>query len=414
MKIIYLNTLDYGGAFTGAFRGFEALTSQGIDAKLITFLNRTNNDKITEIFPSNTKRLQKKLIMSSEVAYYLLHAKDKSQKFVFSPGKFGIDISRHPDVLSADIIHLHWIYQGFLSINGIKKLLSLGKPVVWTLRDHWAITGGCYVPSNCDKFKSVCNNCPLLYHHSRLAFKQQEKKHKLFNSTENLHIIALSKWMQNRIKSSKIFHNLNRITLIPNPINTTFFKPLDKKQIRQKLGLKHDEIYIGFVAFRLEDTNKGFKYLAEALNNLTKKSFKKKINILVIGRPNPSISEIIKLPTTFTGYISNPSIMRDYYNAMDVVIFPSLQETFGNVPLEAMACGTPVVAFPAGAVPEMIIHKKNGYIAKYKDAADLANGIIDCLENKKVYGKTAREHIVQNFSYPVVGKKLLEFYKSIL
>ncbi len=414
MKIIHLNTLDYGGAAIAARRTVEAIRSQGAQAKILVALKRYDNDIFEEVKNSYLGRKIKWLNISADVGYYLFHARDRSKKFVFSPGQFGIDVSHHPDVISADIIHLHWTYQGFLSLNGIKKLLDLGKPVVWTLHDQWAMTGGCYVQGECQKYKAECRNCPLLRPHSQLALRQQRKKKQIFLSTENLHLIAIARWKKQIISQSAIFKNFAQIKLIPNPINTEFFKPLDKKQIRQKLGLNNNEIYIGFVAFRLDDPNKGFKYLAAALNNLAKEKFNKKINLMVIGKTNATITEKINLPIIFTGYISDFSIMRDYYNAMDVLVIASLQENLPNTVMEALACGTPVAGFEVGGIPDMVKHRQNGYLAREKDADDLANGIIDCLENKEVYGKAARQHIVQNFSYPVIGKKLLDFYKSII
>ena len=100
------------------------------------------------------------------------------------------------------------------------------------------------------------------------------------------------------------------------------------------------------------------------------------------------------------------------YNAADVFLLPSLSENLPNTIMEAMACGTPCVGFEVGGIPEMIDHKQNGYVARYKDAADLAEGIRYVLDNREELGRNAREKVMREYREEIVAKKYIEIYNA--
>jgi len=155
---------------------------------------------------------------------------------------YGRNISRHPLVQEADIIHLHWVNFGMLSIQNIRQLLDTGKPVYWTLHDMWAFTGGCHHSGNCMNFQQSCGNCQEFMKQpgeNDLSHQRWTQKFNAFQAP-NLHIITCSDWLKNRAASSSILKN-QRIESIPNAINTELFKPAEKQNAKRFLGLNPDK-----------------------------------------------------------------------------------------------------------------------------------------------------------------------------
>ena len=176
-----------------------------------------------------------------ERLYFLPFEKNKSVRFQFSPAIAGKDISTHPWVQEADIIHLHWFNQGFLSLDGLDKLFMLNKPVVWTLHDMWAFTGGCHYSGECSEYVENCGHCPFLRsrHAGDLSYTIHQKKKKIWKKT-NLNPVACSKWLGSLAKESSLLRGKN-ISSISNPINTDQFKPVDIFEARKKLNLPLDK-----------------------------------------------------------------------------------------------------------------------------------------------------------------------------
>ncbi len=280
----------------------------------------------------------------------------------------------------------------------------------------WALTGGCFHSRGCNKFTTLCENCKYLKPKSKLAQKVFSKKLKIFNKT-NLYPIAISNWNKQNIENSAVL--LNSPILIGNPINTDFFAPEDKTTSKQKLNLNASKFHIGFIAFNVTNEYKGGKYLIEALKLLqnTDPDLYNKIELIAIGRVKDKLFFSSELNIHFTGYINDEIVMRDYYNAMDLFVLPSLEENLPLVIQEAMSCCIPVIAFNVGGIPDLIEHKKDGYIARFKDSKDLMNGFIHMLndiERLKEYSYNARRKIINQYSYKVISLKIITLYKKIL
>jgi glycosyltransferase involved in cell wall biosynthesis len=333
----------------------------------------------------------------AERLFFLRFEKDKSIRFLFNPGVFGSDISKHPLIQQADIVHLHWVNFGFLSVSDIASLTRLNKPVFWTLHDMWAFTGGCHHSGACDHFQQSCGDCKFLKnsHPTDLSNRMWEAKKTGFSS-KNLHIITCSDWLGNRAKQSSVLGS-HSIQTIPNAIDTEFFSPN-----ANSLGLDPNKKYVLFVAMRVNAPTKGFHLLKEALHYLDAAT----TELLIVGG---ELKEELPLKAHNFGQISDPASMRDIYAAADVFVTPSLEENLPNTIMEAMACGTACVGFEVGGIPEMIEHEVTGYVAQAFDPKELAKGIQWSLNNKEA-GSKSRERALQLYDQSIVAQQHLDYY----
>ncbi len=350
---------------------------------------------------SNAKKFGNGLIswlkFIAERLFFLRFEKDKSIRFLFNPGVFGSDISRHPLIQQADIVHLHWVNFGFLSVSDIAQLTKLNKPVFWTLHDMWAFTGGCHHSGNCEHFQQSCGDCKFLKNPNPtdLSHRMWEAKKTGF-AEKNLHIITCSDWLGNRAKQSSILGG-HSIKTIPNAIDTEFFSPT-----ATNLGLNPNKKYVLFVAMRVNAPAKGFHLLKEALQYLDADT----TELLIVGG---ELTEELPLKAHNFGQVSDPAKMRDIYAAADAFVTPSLEENLPNTIMEAMACGTACVGFEVGGIPEMIEHEVTGYVAQAFDPKDLAKGINWCLESTNS-GPKSRERALQLYDQTIVAQQHLAYY----
>jgi len=338
----------------------------------------------------------------------------KRTKTLFSPSWLGFsNILRRINEVHPDIVHFHWICSGFIRIEHIAKIKQ---PIVWSLHDMWAFTGGCHYDEECKGYKESCGNCKVLGSDKEndLSRKIWHRKQKTFGSKKDLVIVALSHWLNECSKSSALLKDKKHINL-PNPIDTNIFKPFGKEESRELWNLPKDKKLILFGAMNATgDPRKGFLELSEALNKLTSKD----VEFVVFGSSEPAVSPNFGFKTHYLGHLYDDVSLITVYSAADVTVVPSLQENLSNAIMESLACGTPVVAFNVGGNSDMIEHKTNGYLAKPFDTDDLAKGIEWILnldnENYTKLCKNGREKVLREFDSQIVAKKYIELYREIL
>jgi glycosyltransferase involved in cell wall biosynthesis len=339
---------------------------------------------------------------------------NRENLFAVSIANTGTDISRHPLVKEADIIHLHWINQGFLSLEDIRKLIKSGKPVVWTMHDMWAFTGICHYAWRCKGFVGKCGNCPFLMSKKRndLSYRILQKKQFLPEST--IQIVTVSSWLINLASKSMITGKLN-ISVIPNAMDTSVFFPRNKPMMRSKCSFPRTKKIILLGAAKIDDPIKGFEYLQQALLFLKKK--RKDLFLILFGKVKNEKSFLADVPVeyAFMGQISDPSLIAQLYASADVTVVPSYYETFGQTLIESMACGCPAVSFDNSGQTDIIDHKINGYLTKYKDVEDLAAGIEWVLENgdSAKLSEACLKKVRENYSESVVAGKHIDLYAKL-
>ena len=410
--VLHISTFHLeGGAGVAATRLNRALQSAGIESELLVHRSKTEEENVQPWAATPRQEKEAWAYFIGERLSYLPYEADSSVRFAFSPAQAGVDISEHPLVQRADIIHLHWINFGFLSFKSLKKLFALGKPVVWTLHDMWAFTGGCHYSRGCEKYLTQCQYCKYLSRPDEydIAFQQFETKKSIYQDA-NLSLVSPSKWLNELVKNAVLTEKHRAIT-IPNCLDTEVFTPLHKIQVREQLNLPVDKKLILFAGANTQDVRKGFAYFQDAMNRSDQD-----YEVLVFGKANPASFANLKAKVHYLGTISNQEDMVKAYNAADVIAVPSLEDNLPNTIMEAMACGTPAVGFNTGGIGDMIDHKQNGYLADFKSAASLAEGIDWVIEHnqKGALSALARGKVLLNYTEEVVARKYNELYEKLL
>jgi glycosyltransferase involved in cell wall biosynthesis len=394
-NVLLVTTYPHGGAGTACHRLQAALQKSGVNAGLLT-----------------QKDAGGRFGFIAERLTFLPWERDKSVRFSFSLANFGTDISRHPLVQEADIIHLHWWNQGFLSLRNLEALGQSGKKIVWTLHDMWAFTGGCHHDRGCGRFSNSCGKCPYLRFPSESDLSNQVWRRKKRLYPAGMEIVTCSKWLAGQARASSLLGNYS-ITDIPNPIDTDLFKPAstaEKMAFRERFGLAPDTRIILFAAMNVKNPFKGFAYFLEALNELQDLA---NTAVVVVGKSDPADFKDVKLPLVQPGLIQNAAEMSAFYAACDVFVIPSLEENLPNTIMESMACGTPAVGFDVGGIPEMIENGVTGVVSPVKDSRQMALDIRQVLaddEKRAVLGRNAREKVLAEYAEPVIARRYLEVY----
>ena len=400
MKIALVNTYPQGGAGIACRRLQAALETEGAETALLY------RDKAVSKWPFYAERLS-----------FLPFEKDKSVRFSFSLANFGGDIRQHPDIQSADIIHLHWINQGFLSLRNIHQLASLGKPVFWTLHDMWAFTGGCHYTRGCTHFKQSCGHCPYLSRPAQndLSYRIWLKKQQFF--PKSIQFITCSNWLEQEARQSGLLRDF-QIQTIPNPIDTTVFKPETEAQrdlLRQQLGIDPEAQVLLFVAMKIGETRKGFHYLLESLKGLKAQYPQRKYEVMVLGKAEDTALSQLPYPVHALGMVTDPAALAAWYSTADVFIIPSMEDNLPNTVMESLSCGTPVVGFNTGGIPEMVEDGKNGHIVPQGDSVGLMQAVAHITADapmRLAMGHAARAKVVSQFSLGAVGKLHLAAYEA--
>ena len=416
MRVLIVNTSErIGGAAIAAGRLMDALKNNGIKAKMLVREKQTDRLSVTGLKMSGWRVWQfiwERILIWKETRFR------KHNLFAVDIANTGTDITAIPEFQEADIIHLHWINQGMLSLNDIRKILQSGKPVVWTMHDMWPCTGICHHARECDKYHQECHHCPYIYKGgskkdlSNQVFKKKKELYQLAPIT----FITCSQWLKGRAGQSALL-NGHTIVDIPNPINTSLFKPQNTVAARNRMGLPTDKKLILFGSVKVTDKRKGIDYFIESCKLLAEKhpELKEELGVVVYGKNSEQLKPLIPFQVFPLDFISSDKDLVNVYNAVDLYVTPSLEENLPTTIMEAMACGVPCVGFNVGGIPEMIDHLHNGYVAEYKSAEDLANGVIWTLNESeyRTLSEEACRKAVSNYSESTVAKKYIDVYNKI-
>lgn len=399
-----------------ANRLMEALNNNGVKAKMLVMKKTTDHITVVGLPHAWLQRLH--FLWERFVIYCHLHF-SRHNLFAIDIANAGTDITSLREFKEADLIHLSWINQGMLSLANIKRIVRSGKPVVWTMHDLWTATGICHYARQCPSFRTGCHNCRLLPRgggKEDLSRKVWNRKMALYHNA-NIHFITCSRWLEGQARQSALMKG-QRITAIPNPIDTRLFAPTDKAEARLKNQLPTDRRIILFVAHRVDDDRKGANYFVEAVNRLADANphFANNTCVAAIGRNSESIASLLHVPTYAVGFVTDERQMASVYTAADVFVLPSLEDNLPNTIMESLACGVPCVGFKVGGIPEMIDHRVNGYVANFKDVADLAAGMAWVLDeaDARALSAAARRKVEMTYSQSAVASQYIEVYNEMI
>ena len=411
LKVLHVTNNDVlGGASRYVMRLHESLCSAGVDSKIIVLSKTSDNDQVIN---SKGNRYIKKISHLIDRIVVSLFYKQRSK---FSTGVYGGISIEQLNNFDTDLIHIHWINDGTLSIKSLRKIKA---PIVWSVVDMWPFTGGCHYDGLCNGYTNSCGNCPEL-HSSRkkdLSSLLLELKKDTYQKT-NLSLVAISTWIKDCIIDSYAMKGLC-VDLVYPCINTVLFRPLNKSFSRDMFLLPKNKKLILFGAMNsTSDSRKGYKALIRSLKLINKENYND-IEIVIFGATSGEIDQDVDFKMHFVGRLTSGYGIHDdgslaaLFSAADVTVVPSLQEAFGQVAIESMACGTPVVAFRDTGLEDIVTHKKDGYLAINNNAKDFSEGIQWALSNP-CYSDIITEKIERTFGYKVIAEQMIDIYKKRL
>lgn len=387
MRILVISTHDSrGGAAKAAYRFSKEFINQGHQVCLYV---RDKKQKDTFIKESSSPRNFSKIYHFLDfIPGYILSGFDKDANFTL--GLFGENLNNILKEFKPDVINVHWTWKGFISFPEICRV-SKRIPVIWTTHDCSPFSGGSFFPKKRKTIECLSNISSSI--------------RKIFLSNSNITFVSPSNFLFKEYQKYDISKNLD-FKVINNGVNTNIFKKIDRNIVSKKLGLDINRKYILFGAVNIiESKVKGGEMLIKVLKSLKDFFIENNIGLLSFGSSDPfvNLKGFEEIFNKHFGYIGEDKMV-ELLSIADVVLVPSFYENYPFVVMEALSCSTPVVAFRTGGIPEMISHKKNGYLAKLDNVYSFREGIIYCLTNK----------MKQDIIFPIepVAKKYISLFET--
>lgn len=410
-----------GGAALAAYRLHQGLREIGENCRMLVRHKSSADDTVLRVFPKNQTEIKDKDFFLSTVIqnhYINSHRTDISNTMFTLPYP-GYDLAGLSLVQEADVINLHWV-AGYQSPVTLQGLFQLSKPVVWTLHDQWAFTGGCHYAAGCTKYQINCASCPQLSDDPfDLPAAVLQDKLALFVQA-NLTIVTPSRWLAGCVRESALFKCL-RVEVIPNSLDTEFFSPLPKAEAKKDLGIPLEAVTLLFGATDSAEKRKGFQELLSAIRyGLATPEFRTLVErghlkILSFGASGHALNDV-GVPVIALGHLDSLEKVRIAFSAAELFILPSLEDNLPNTMLEALSCSTPVVAFAAGGIPDVVTDGVNGKLAPVGDSKKLAQAILSLvfhLEERDIMARNGRNLMVEQYSLPIQAQRYAQLYQEL-
>lgn len=427
LRVVHLNASSAGGAFVAAQRLSVALSQlPGVESQHWVFEGGEGDFHLWA--SSWLKRKWAFGLHALEKLDFLRFESDKSVRFAFSHGKTGVNVSVWKAIAEADVVHLHWVNKGFVSLGGLEALMCLNKKVVWTCHDMWPFTGGCYHPRGCDHFEGGCGNCHYLKvpgerDLSRRVFSAKQSMYAVAGS--QLQFVTPSQWLREQALKSgaPTIEQRDCIAVIPNPIDTDYFRPAEQDSVGMKAkpftvdmqGASEESFVLMFAAANLGNVAKGFAEFRLICNSLYDMGYTQ-LHALVVGENR--LGDLgLKCSFTELGFIADAQRMRDAYWQADVYVTTSHEENLPTTIMESLSCGVPVAAFAVGGIPEMIESEgvaNTGWLAPKMDTQTLIDGIADYFnsltEVRSEMSSRCRLSAIEKYAAAGVAQRYLAVY----
>lgn len=418
MRVVHVSSTDtVGGAARAAYRLHRALMESGTGSTMLVGKKFSADDEVAEVSPSSGfapvcgEIVQKQYINPRRSADWNTH---------FSFAWPGHDLSEHPLVREADIIHLHWLWD-FQSTATLARLMHLGKPVVWSFHDQRAFTGGCHYSAGCAGYETDCAGCPQLVSDPAGLTAAALADQRMLWRRDACTIIGLSHWMAECARRSPLWRD-SRIEVIPNCVETGAYVPQDKAECRRKLGLPEDARCVLFGADHGGEIRKGFGGLMRALALCREDSWfaretgEGRICFMSYGHPDKDAAAS-PVPIHSLGYLRNDEDLAAAYGAADFFVLPSLEDNLPNTVLESMSCGTPVMALDVGGVRDMVLEDHTGWLIPPADDRRFADALLRVLKQPEIAARMAdacRARVVNGFSPALQASRFAALYEDLL
>ncbi|BAY74469.1 group 1 glycosyl transferase [Nostoc linckia NIES-25] len=404
MNVLHINQSDIGGgAAIAGYRLHQGLLQQGINSKLLVGWVETDSDRVAAV--SRKYRLENQLSrLTNSLGLNYLNLIST------------FDILKHNFYIEADVINFHNLHTGYFNYLAIPGLTK-NKPAIFTLHDMWSFTGHCSYSYDCDRWQKGCGACPYPETYPAIARDNTHLEWKLKNwvySKSDLSIVTPSQWLTEQVKKSMLSHF--SIYHIPYGIDTDAYQPLDTEKCREVLGIPANKKVLMFGAHLLQESRKGGDLLVKALQNLPE-ALKSETVLLILGKAGDRFAELVGIPTLKLEYVSSDRLKSIAYSAADLFIFPTRADNLPLVLQESMACGTPMVSFKVGGVPELVRPGITGYLAQLEDTQDFCNGIVELLEDNQLrqqMSENCRAIALQEYTLDLQIQRYLHLYQQVL
>jgi len=414
MRPLLLNSEDRrGGAARAVSRLHLALRSIGVDSSMLVQIRK--GDDANVFGPASPfGRIAGRLRQGLDLLPVFIAAMGRTRE-TFYTGWLPDSSRGRIERLAPELVHLNWITGGFVNV---KSLRTWGVPLVWTLHDMWAFTGGCHYDDGCGRYRSGCGHCPVLGSRRELDLSSfgWRRKRDAYRDLP-LTIVTPSKWLGELARNSPLLGDFP-VNVIPNAIDVDVYHRSDKLKARRELRLPPDRKIVLFGALRAtSETRKGYQFLQPALKMLSSGTVGRDAVAVILGASQPAEPPDFGMESIFLGTLSDDASLSMAYSAADVFVAPSIQENLSNTVMESLACGTPAVAFNIGGMPDMIEHRANGYLAEAFDTDDLANGlewVMEDIERHAGLSDRARRKVEETFAAPKIAREHLALYEDIL
>lgn len=412
-KPLIVSTYDVaGGAGRAAYRLMNALSTQGGGAEMLVAHKDLQDPRIH----APTGQFAK---LKARYGYPLMeqlfsrHAQ-ADPSALFSPAKISGPVVRMAREIDADLVHLHWVCGGWVRPEDIPHF---DKPVVWTLHDMWAFTGGCHYDDGCGQFSDSCHHCPQLAKPGAndLAARLWRRKRRAWKPG-TITVVTPSRWLADEARRSALFRE-QRVEVIPNPLDLDIFQPRDQAMARTAFGLPQDKKIILFGAYGTGDPRKGFDLLEDAIKGLAAEGWADRAAIAVFGGVAAKRSRLHGFDVYHLGMLNDDIALALAYACANVTVVPSRQENLANIIAESLACGVPCVGFDIGGNGDLIDDRENGALADPFDPHSLGKNIVYVLEDEERHlqlSRSARTKAKSTIGQKNIAQRMLNLYSEIL
>ena len=415
-KVCHISETDSGGAATATYRLHKALLDSGLESAFVVRSTSGSRPGVRKLEPpAKVDRLVRRLERRFARARARRYAQTAGPKRdVFSQGVwFGSDILRW-GLPAAEVYQFHWMGDS-VSYRSAARQIAPRHPFVWRLPDMNPMTGGCHYAFDCERFTATCGRCPQLgSDRERDLSRSVWRAKSAFMSSrapETTRMVATSRWLQQEAQRSSLLSRLDT-EIIANGVDTTVFAPRSQAEARARFGLPQNDLIALFVADGISNRRKGFDLLQKAVSSL---KLDRPLTLVTIGRGAPienAGSRVVAL-----GEIKDERLLSFAYSAADIFIMPTRAEAFGNVIIESLACGTPVVAFAVGGVLDLVRPNQTGLLASPEDIRSLKDAIEALLSDEPLRRRLSGEcrHVATTeYTREIQAARYAQLYETLI
>ena len=426
--IDHFSTFPHGGAGTAARRLHERLVERGVTSrfnywkdeqqqelddsfhKMEFSVERPSALPILSAISRKRERHRRRHICEQ----YDKHVANRNPEFELFSIPWTLEKTRFPfRNLGSDVVHLHWM-AFFIDYPGFFQSIPDAIPIVWSFHDMNPLTGGCHYSSGCSRFTVGCGECPQLNQPTRKDaswYGFRAKQHAL--RKKKIHVVTPNQWLTDLARHSPVFPDSTEFHVIRLGLDENLFRPLPRTDARRQLGLPEDMPLIAFGAEDIENPRKGFHHLLASLRKVMRQT---SAECLVFGNGKlPQNRDGLPRFHEF-GFVDSPGKHNLIYSAADLFVLPSREDNQPQTGLESMACGTPVIGFRAGGIPEYVRHNQTGLTGTMGDENEMAAHILRLIEDQELrnrLAKNARRMIEEEFTAELQARKYIDLYSNI-